>query len=94
LAASVTSSTASTTAIAARSFWRSETRSPERRPPTPVFAYQNGGLYEVLLALAIFAVAWPLRHRLRRPGDLTWLVLALFAAGRFFALCGSTHRTN
>lgn len=38
----------------------------------------------MLLAAAIFAVVWPLRHRMRRPGDLAWLVLGLFAAGRFF----------
>lgn len=42
-----------------------------------------GGLYEVLLGLAIFAVAWLLRSRLRRPTTLTWTVLALLAAGRF-----------
>jgi phosphatidylglycerol:prolipoprotein diacylglycerol transferase len=52
--------------------------------PNPDFAYHNGGLYEVLLGAAIFAFMWPLRHRLRRPGDLAWLVLGLFAAGRFF----------
>lgn len=37
-----------------------------------------------LLGAAIFALVWPLRHRLRRPGDLAWLVLGLFAAGRLF----------
>lgn len=57
---------------------------PDADTPDPGFAYQNGGLYEVLLAAAIFAIVWPLRHRLRRPGDLAWLVLGLFAAGRFF----------
>jgi len=57
---------------------------PQAETPSTVFAYHNGGLYEVLLASAIFAVVWPLRHRLRRPGDLAWLVLALFAVGRFF----------
>lgn len=56
---------------------------PDALTPDSAFAYQNGGLYEVLLAAAIFAVVWPLRHRLPRPGDLTWLVLALFSAGRF-----------
>ena len=30
----------------------------------------------------VFAIAWPLRHRLR-PGALTWLVVALFSFGRF-----------
>lgn len=57
---------------------------PDAETPNPALAYQNGGLYEVLLAAAIFALVWPLRHRLRRPGDLAWLVLGLFAAGRFF----------
>jgi prolipoprotein diacylglyceryltransferase len=38
----------------------------------------------VLLAALIFAVVWPLRRRLPRPGELTWLVLGLFAVGRFF----------
>lgn len=56
---------------------------PDAKTPNPAFAYQNGGLYEVLLAAAIFAVVWPLRHRLNRPGDLAWLVLGLFAVGRF-----------
>lgn len=32
----------------------------------------------------ILTVIWPLRHRLARPGDLAWLVLGLFATGRFF----------
>jgi len=54
---------------------------PDALTPDPRFAYQNGGLYEVLLATLILAVIWPLRHR---PGDLAWLVLGLFAAGRFF----------
>jgi len=57
---------------------------PDALTPNPTFAYHNGGLYEVLLAAAIFAVVWPLRHRLARTGDLAWLVLGLFAAGRFF----------
>lgn len=57
---------------------------PDARTPNPAFAYQNGGLYEVLFAIALFAVVWPLRHRFSRTGDLAWLVLGLFAAGRFF----------
>lgn len=57
---------------------------PDALTPNPAFAYQNGGLYEALLAALIFAVVWPLRHRLPRMLDLTWLVLALFAVGRFF----------
>lgn len=57
---------------------------PDALTPDSGLAYQNGGLYEVLLAALIFTVVWPLRHRLRRPGELTWLVLGLFAVGRFF----------
>jgi phosphatidylglycerol:prolipoprotein diacylglycerol transferase len=57
---------------------------PDALTPDSRFAYENGGLYEVLLALLIFAVIWPLRHRLPRPGDMAWLVLGLFACGRFF----------
>ena len=57
---------------------------PDALTPDPHYAYQNGGLYEVLLATLIFVAIWPLRHRLTRPGDLAWLVLGLFAAGRFF----------
>lgn len=51
--------------------------------PNPSLAYQNGGLYEGLLALVIFTIVWPLRHRLLRPLNMTWLVLGLFSAGRF-----------
>jgi phosphatidylglycerol---prolipoprotein diacylglyceryl transferase len=57
---------------------------PDALSPDPAFAYHNGGLYEVLLGSAIFAVVWLLRHRLHRSGDLAWLVFGLFAAGRFF----------
>jgi len=57
---------------------------PDALTPNPAYAYHNGGLYEVLLATMILIAIWPLRHRFRRPGDLAWLVLALFAAGRFF----------
>jgi phosphatidylglycerol:prolipoprotein diacylglycerol transferase len=57
---------------------------PDALTPNPAFAYHNGGLYEVLLGCAIFALVWLLRHRLHRSGDLAWLVLGLFAAGRFF----------
>lgn len=55
---------------------------PNALTPNPHFAYHNGGLYESLLGLLIFAIVWPLRHRLRRPLELTWLVMTLFAAGR------------
>lgn len=57
---------------------------PDALTPNSHLAYQNGGLYEVLLAALIFAIVWPLRHRLRHTGDAVWLVLGLFALGRFF----------
>jgi phosphatidylglycerol---prolipoprotein diacylglyceryl transferase len=59
---------------------------PDALTPNPAFAYQNGGLYEVLLGALIFAVVWPLRHRLPHVGDMAWLVLGLFSIGRFFEL--------
>jgi phosphatidylglycerol:prolipoprotein diacylglycerol transferase len=59
---------------------------PNAMTPNPELAYQSGGLYEVLLGLLIFAIVWPLRHRLPRTGDLAWLVLGLFAVGRFLEL--------
>ena len=55
---------------------------PDALTPNPDLAYHSGGLYEVMLGAIIFAIVWPLRHRLR-PGSLTWLVVALFSVGRF-----------
>jgi phosphatidylglycerol:prolipoprotein diacylglycerol transferase len=57
---------------------------PDALTPNPDLAYQNGGLYEVLLAALIFAIVWPLRRRIKRIGMMVWLVLGLFAVGRFF----------
>lgn len=57
---------------------------PDALTPDSLYAYQNGGLYEVILALVVFATIWPLRHRLPRVGDMAWLVVGLFAVGRFF----------
>lgn len=56
---------------------------PERLFSSHGFTFSTGGV--ILAALLILAVIWPLRHRLTRPGDLAWLVLGLFAAGRFYA---------
>ena len=57
---------------------------PEADVPSPAVAYHSGGLYEVLLGLAIFAVTWSLRDRVRQPLVMPLLVIALFAIGRFF----------
>ncbi len=57
---------------------------PDADVPSNTLAYHSGGLYEVLVGAAIFAIVWPLRHRLLdRPLAATWLVVALFSIGRF-----------
>lgn len=58
---------------------------PDSLTPRHDIAYHNGGMYEVLLAAAIFAIVAPLRHRLRpHVTAMMWLVIALFSVGRFF----------
>jgi len=57
---------------------------PDALTPNPDLAYHSGGLYEVLIGAIVFAIVWPLRKRLKRPLALVWLMLALFATGRFF----------
>jgi phosphatidylglycerol---prolipoprotein diacylglyceryl transferase len=56
---------------------------PDADVPSPDVAYHSGGLYEALIGAVVFAIVWPLRERLRRPTAVTWLVIALLAAGRF-----------
>lgn len=56
---------------------------PDADVPSPDVAYHNGGLYESLIGLAVFAVALALRGRLRRPTAIVSLVFGLLAAGRF-----------
>ena len=56
---------------------------PDADVPSPDVAYHSGGLYEVLIAAAVFVVVVALRRRLVRPTAMTWLVIALLAAGRF-----------
>lgn len=62
--------------------WAIRYAHPEALTPDPAVAYHPGGLYEVLLALAMLAILWPLRERLRRPGQMLWAVIGLYAAGR------------
>ena len=56
---------------------------PDADVPSPDIAYHNGGLYESLIGLATFAVVLALRHRLRQPLAMVWLVFGLMSAGRF-----------
>lgn len=63
--------------------WAVRNAHPDADVPSNALAYHSGGLYEVVLALAMFAVIWPLRHRFKRPGSLLWTVIAAYALGRF-----------
>jgi phosphatidylglycerol---prolipoprotein diacylglyceryl transferase len=56
---------------------------PDADVPSPDVAYHSGGLYELLIGAAVFAIVLVLRKRLTRPTAMTWLVIALLAAGRF-----------
>jgi phosphatidylglycerol:prolipoprotein diacylglycerol transferase len=40
--------------------------------------------YELLFDLALFAIIWPFRHRLRPHGMVFTLYLAMYSTGRFF----------
>lgn len=56
---------------------------PDADVPSPYVAYHNGGLYESLIGLVTFVVVLALRHRLRQPLAMVWLVFGLMSAGRF-----------
>lgn len=56
---------------------------PAADVPSADLAYHAGGLYEIVLALAIGVALWLLRGRLSSPGQLLWSVVGLYAAGRF-----------
>ena len=62
--------------------WAVRNAHPDADVPSNLVAYHSGGVYEVAVALAMFAVVWPLRHRLRH-GSLLWTVIGLYGAGRF-----------
>ena len=56
---------------------------PEADVPSHAVAYHSGGLYEVIIGAIVFAIVVALRHRIRRPTMMIWVVLGLLAAGRF-----------
>lgn len=56
---------------------------PDALVPSPDVAYHSGGLYDLLIGAIVFAIVYPLRHRLRRPTETMWLVMALLGVGRF-----------
>lgn len=63
--------------------WAIRYAHPDAEVPSALVAYHPGGLYEIVLALALFAVIWPLRHRFRPPGTLLLAVVGLYSVGRF-----------
>ena len=63
--------------------WAIRYTNPAAEVPSGAFAYHPGGLYEVVLALAIAGAIWVLRDRLRRPGQMLFTVVGLYALGRF-----------
>lgn len=69
---------------ASTAFYAVRNSNPNALTPNPQLAYENGGLFEVVLALFVLASMLILQPHLKRPGDLAWAVLGLFAFGRFF----------
>lgn len=63
--------------------WAIRYTHPAAEVPSDAVGYHPGGLYEIVLALAIGLVVWALGERLRRPGRLLWTVIGLYGAGRF-----------
>lgn len=63
--------------------WAIRYTHPDADVPTSTVAYHSGGLYEVILGLAMLSLLWPLRHRFRSPTQLLWAVVGLYSAGRF-----------
>ncbi len=63
--------------------WGFHYTNPGAAVPSSHLAYQSGAFYEILLALLMLAVFWPLRDRIRPPGLLLCLTVAVYAAGRF-----------
>jgi phosphatidylglycerol:prolipoprotein diacylglycerol transferase len=63
--------------------WGVRNTHPDADVPSATVAYHSGGLYEVVLALAVFALVWPLRGRFRQPLIALWTVVATYASGRF-----------
>lgn len=63
--------------------WAIRYTDPDADVPSNALAYHSGGFYEVVLALVLLAVVWPLRHRFKRPGLLFYTIIGLYSAGRF-----------
>lgn len=56
---------------------------PDADVPSGQIAYHPGGLYEIVLGLLVGMAVLMLYRRLRKPGQLFFTVVGLYAAGRF-----------
>ncbi|UJA22031.1 prolipoprotein diacylglyceryl transferase [Thermoleophilia bacterium SCSIO 60948] len=63
--------------------WAVRNSHPDASVPDAAIAYHSGGLYEILLALLILCIIWPLKSRLNQPGSFAATVVGLYASGRF-----------
>jgi phosphatidylglycerol:prolipoprotein diacylglycerol transferase len=63
--------------------WAFRYTHPDADVPSSAVAYHSGGFYEIVLALVMLAVLWPLRSRFRRPTSMLWAVVGIYGAGRF-----------
>ena len=63
--------------------WAIRYSHPDADVPSATVAYHSGGLYEIVLALAVGLGIWLLRRRLRHTGDLLFAVIGLYGLGRF-----------
>jgi phosphatidylglycerol---prolipoprotein diacylglyceryl transferase len=64
--------------------WCTKYVNPNSFPARHDIAYQPAAAYELLISLAIFAVVFSLRFRLRRAGMLFGLYLTLYSVSQFF----------
>jgi phosphatidylglycerol---prolipoprotein diacylglyceryl transferase len=63
--------------------WGIQYLNPGAMAPQLGVAYQPTFAYEAAWDLAVFAVLWRLRNRVRRDGDLFAIYLGLYALGKF-----------
>lgn len=63
--------------------WGFHYTDPAAATPSTHLAYQSGAFYEVLWALLMFSILWPLRNRLRPAGAMLWVTIGFYSLGRF-----------
>lgn len=73
--------------------WAFRYTNPDAAVPSNELSYHSGAFYEVLLALVLLGLLWPLRNRIARPGAQLWLTVGLYALGRLaiFFVIRDTH---